>query len=185
MSDGLIVVVAGVAGSGKTTIGRLLADRLRLPYAEADDFHPPANIAKMSSGVPLTDDDRAPWLDAIAHWIDLHRQTGAVVTCSALKRKYRDRLSGESPTERASRAQIVWIQLTGSEELLRERMVNRSGHFMPPALLKSQLNDLEPLQDDEQGAAIDVDKTPEEIVDAAIDVLAVSSSGYDNRTHNP
>lgn len=159
-----VVVVMGVAGSGKTTIGQALAAGLGVEYAEADSFHPRANIEKMASGHPLTDEDRWPWLRAIAAWIAEHRETGGVVSSSALKRKYRDVLRGGGD---------VWfLHLNGPGELLAERMKNRSGHFMPPSLLDSQLADLEPLQPDERGAVADIADPPEDIARTALNTLA-------------
>ena len=155
-----VIVVMGVSGSGKTTIGSALAGALGVEYAEADTFHPRANIEKMSSGVPLTDEDRAPWLEAIADWIREHQATGGVVTSSALKRRYRDVLRGGGD---------VWFaHLDGTREILAERMKNRSGHFMPVSLLDSQLADLEPLRPDEHGEVFDIGGTPEEITRAAL-----------------
>nr|WP_245852594.1 gluconokinase [Isoptericola jiangsuensis] len=149
----------GVAGSGKTTIAGLLSDRLGLTLAEADEFHPAANIAKMSAGTPLTDADRAPWLAAIRDWLSTQADSGhaAVVTCSALKRDYRDVL-------RAAHGTVRFVHLDGSAALLADRIQERSGHFMPPALLPSQLADLEPLADDEDGLVVDVAAAPDEIV---------------------
>lgn len=152
-----VVVVMGVAGTGKSTVGALLATRLGVPYADGDDFHPPANIEKMRAGTPLTDEDRWPWLDAIGTWA--HRQEaegGGVVSCSALKRVYRDRLRATAPG-------IVLVHLTGDRKLIEERMRLRQGHFMPTALLDSQFATLEPLQADEPGVAVDVSGEPEEI----------------------
>jgi gluconokinase len=161
MAEHQVIVVMGVAGAGKTTVGRLLAKRLGLPYAEADDFHPPANVAKMASGVPLSDDDRMPWLHALAEWIaERSLDGGGVVTCSALKRRYRDLLRGDTPDVR-------FVHLTGSPTLLAERMNQRRGHFMPPSLLDSQLADLEPLGPDEPGTALDIAMTPDELVQQA------------------
>lgn len=154
-----VVVVMGVAGTGKSTVGALLATRLGVPYADGDDFHPPANIEKMRAGTPLTDEDRWPWLDAIGTWA--HRQEaegGGVVSCSALKRVYRDRLRATAPG-------IVLVHLTGDRNLIEERMRLRQGHFMPTALLDSQFATLEPLQADEPGVAVDVSGEPEEIAD--------------------
>jgi gluconokinase len=159
-----VIVVMGVAGSGKTTVGRDLAERLGVEYAEADTFHPKANIEKMSAGHPLTDEDRRPWLHAIADWISDHQETGGVVSSSALKRRYRDvlRTGGD-----------VWfLHLDGPRELIAERMRHRSGHFMPVALLDSQLADLEPLETDERGAIVDITRPPGEIVRTALDALA-------------
>ncbi|MER6163838.1 gluconokinase [Streptomyces violaceorubidus] len=159
-----VVVVMGVAGTGKTTIGPLLAARLGVPYAEGDDFHPPANIAKMTAGTPLTDEDRWPWLDAIGGWAHGRAGLGGVVSSSALKRSYRDRLRAAAPG-------VVFVHLTGSRELIEDRMSHRQGHFMPTALLDSQFATLQPLQPDEAGVAVDVAGTPEEITGRALDAL--------------
>jgi len=140
-----VLLVMGVSGSGKTTVGSLLAGRLGWTYAEADNFHPPANVAKMHAGHPLTDADRLPWLDAIGAWIDQTTADGesAVVTCSALKRSYRDRL-------RAGRPNVVVIYLDADPETVRTRLATRHGHFFPPDLLASQFRDLEPPGPDER-----------------------------------
>ncbi|WP_330176597.1 gluconokinase [Streptomyces sp. NBC_01498] len=151
-----VVVVMGVAGTGKTTVGPLLAAALGVPYAEGDDFHPPANIAKMSAGTPLDDADRWPWLDAIGRWAHGRAGLGGVVSCSALKRGYRDRLRAAAPG-------AVFLHLTGERALIERRMAGRTGHFMPPALLDSQFATLRGLEDDEAGVAVDVAGTPEEI----------------------
>ncbi|MEU4999078.1 gluconokinase [Streptomyces sp. NPDC021622] len=164
MSTPHVVVVMGVAGTGKTTIGPLLADRLGVPYAEGDDFHPPANIAKMSAGTPLTDDDRWPWLDAIGAWAHGRAGRGGVVSSSALKRSYRDRLRAEAPG-------LVFVHLTGTRELIEDRMSHRQGHFMPTALLDSQFATLQPLGADEAGVAVDVTGTPQEISERAYEAL--------------
>ena len=155
-----VIVVMGVSGSGKTTVGTALANALDVEYAEADMFHPQANIDKMTSGVALTDADRAPWLAAIAGWIRDHQRSGGVVTSSALKRRYRDvlRTGGD-----------VWFaHLHGDRDILAERMQTRQGHFMPVSLLDSQLADLEPLEPDEPGAIFDIRETPAEITEAAL-----------------
>ncbi|WP_406214713.1 gluconokinase [Streptomyces canus] len=165
MSTPKVVVVMGVAGTGKTTIGPLLAARLRVPYAEGDDFHPPANIAKMSAGTPLTDEDRRPWLDAIGSWAHGRAELGGVVSCSALKRSYRDRLRAEAPG-------VVFVHLAGDRSLIEDRMSHRQGHFMPTALLDSQFATLQPLQEDEAGVAVDVSGSPEEIAGRAAKTLA-------------
>ncbi|AIJ21141.1 gluconokinase [Amycolatopsis methanolica] len=159
-----VIVVMGVAGSGKTTVGSALAERLGVEYAEADAFHPPANIAKMSSGHPLDDEDRWPWLHAIAAWISDHQATGGVVSSSALKRRYRDvlRTGGD-----------VWfLHLDGPRDVLAERLQGRTGHFMPVSLLDSQLADLEPLETDERGLIADILEAPSAIVDRALTELA-------------
>jgi gluconokinase len=161
------LVVMGVAGSGKSTVARLLADRLGRPMAEADEFHPEANIAKMSAGIPLTDADREPWLRSLRDWISAHdaEGRGTVVTCSALKRSYRDLLRGAS-------ARVRFVHLSGSREVIGERLAGRSGHFMPPSLLDSQFADLEPLRDDEDGITVDVGAAPEQIADRVCEGLA-------------
>ncbi|GGK82591.1 gluconokinase [Streptomyces flaveus] len=159
-----VVVIMGVAGTGKTTIGPLLAGRLGVPYAEGDDFHPETNIAKMSAGTPLTDEDRRPWLDAIGRWAHGRAGLGGVVSCSALKRSYRDRL-------RASAPGVVFVHLTGDRKLIEDRMAHRKGHFMPTALLDSQFATLQPLQSDEAGVAVDVSGSPEEITERAVTAL--------------
>ncbi|MGC9377090.1 gluconokinase [Streptomyces sp. MH13] len=159
-----VVVVMGVAGTGKTTIGPLLAARLGVPYAEGDDFHPPANIAKMTAGTPLTDEDRWPWLDAIGGWAHGRAGLGGVVSSSALKRSYRDRLRAAAPG-------VVFVHLSGSRELIEDRMSHRQGHFMPTALLDSQFATLQPLEPDEAGVAVDVAGTPEEITERAANAL--------------
>lgn len=142
-----LVVVMGVSGSGKTTLGRALAERLRVPFGDADDFHPPANIAKMSSGIPLDDADRMPWLRALGAWLAGHRDTGAVITCSALERAYRDVLRGAVPA-------LGFVHLDPSPDVVRRRIAGRRGHFMPASLIDSQFRALEPLQPDERGAVL-------------------------------
>ncbi|MDI3421523.1 gluconokinase [Streptomyces luteolus] len=159
-----VVVVMGVAGTGKTTIGPLLAARLGVPYAEGDDFHPEANIAKMSAGTPLTDDDRWPWLDAIGAWAHGRSGLGGVVSSSALKRSYRERLRSAAPG-------LVFVHLTGSRELIEDRMSHRQGHFMPTALLDSQFATLQPLGADEAGVDVDVAGSPAEITERAVQAL--------------
>ncbi|MGW3016525.1 gluconokinase [Streptomyces longwoodensis] len=159
-----VVVVMGVAGTGKTTIGPLLAARLGVPYAEGDDFHPRANIAKMTAGVPLDDEDRWPWLDAIGAWAHERAGLGGVVSCSALKRSYRDRLRAAAPG-------AVFVHLTGDRALIEDRMSHRQGHFMPTALLDSQFATLQPLGADEAGVGVDVAGGPEEIAERAVAAL--------------
>lgn len=164
MSTPHVIVVMGVAGTGKTTIGPLVAAELGVPYAEGDDFHPPANIAKMTAGTPLDDTDRGPWLDAIGAWAHARAGAGGVVSCSALKRAYRDRLRAAAPG-------LVFLHLTGDRPLIEARMADRRGHFMPTALLDSQFATLEPLGADERGVAVDVAGTPEEIAARAATAL--------------
>ncbi len=141
----VILIVAGVAGSGKTTIGALLAGRLRWRFADADTFHPEANVSKMRAGIPLTDADREPWLHAITGWMDERIAAGqsAVVTCSALKRAYRDELLAGRPA-----ATMVFLQV--SRAVLEQRLMTRPGHFFPEKLLDSQLATLEPPAPDER-----------------------------------
>ncbi|MCV7400917.1 gluconokinase [Mycobacterium fragae] len=152
------IVVMGVSGSGKSKVGAALAQRLRVPFADADAFHPEANVAKMAAGEPLTDDDRYPWLEAIGEWLAQHRD-GGVISCSALKRKYRDQL-------RTHCSRIEFLHLSGSPELIGRRTAARSGHFMPASLLKSQFDTLEPLGADEEGVTIDVGDTVDAIIES-------------------
>ena len=148
----------GVSGCGKTTVGAALARRLCVPFADADDFHPPANIDKMSRGEPLDDRDREPWLDAIGRWLG-ERPDGAVASCSALKRAYRDRL-------REQARGLTFLHLAGDPGLLARRQAGRPDHFMPASLLDSQLAALEPLGPDEPGSTVDIDRSVEAIVAA-------------------
>jgi gluconokinase len=162
----------GVAGSGKTLIGTALAERLEVPFADADEFHPPANIAKMTAGHPLDDNDRRPWLEAIAAWIHTRSLTGegGVVTCSALTRRYRDQL-------RSSGAPVWFCHLVGDRELITQRVASRSHHFMPSTLVASQFQALQPLQTDEPGLAVSAAGTVEEIVEQARSALAGLEKG--------
>jgi gluconokinase len=148
----LHVVVMGVSGTGKSTIGQALATELEVTYGEGDDHHPAANRAKMAAGTPLDDADRWPWLESLAAWTREQHDAGlaTVLTCSALRRAYRDVLRAAVPE------QTVFVHLVGSAEVLASRMAQRT-HFMPPALLESQLRTLEPLEDDEAGGMVDVD----------------------------
>jgi gluconokinase len=161
----MVILVMGVAGSGKTTIGQLLAVTLGWGFADADDFHPPANIAKMAAGLPLNDDDRAPWLAKLREYIDgcLARGESTVVTCSALKERYRHILVAD-PT------QVKIVHLHGARELLWSRITSRVGHFMAPAMLDSQLAVLEP---PEHALRIDIAQTPVQIVQQIRDAFGV------------
>ena len=151
-----VVVVMGVAGSGKSTVGVKLAARLGVEYADGDTFHPPANIAKMAAGHPLTDEDRQAWLAALAEWVRAHSATGGVLGASLLKRGYRDQLRA---------AGHIWlVHLHGDRELLTERLRARTGHFMKVSMLDSQLADLEPPQPDEPGIEVDLAEPPDQIV---------------------
>ena len=151
------VVVMGVSGSGKSTVGAALAQRLKVPFADADDFHPPANIAKMTAGQPLDDHDRWPWLESIGVWLAEHPD-GGVMGCSALKRKYRDQLRHHARS-------VVFLLLEGTPEVIRRRQASRPGHFMPASLLNSQFATLEQLAPDERGVTIDVDQSVDAIVE--------------------
>ena len=153
-------MVTGVSGSGKTTLGRALADRLGWRFAEGDDAHPAANVAKMAAGHPLDDADREPWLAALAAWIGDQERSGtdAVQTCSALRRSYRDRL-------RAGHPSVRFVQVMVDEAVLRERLRTRRGHYMPASLLDSQLATLEPLAPDEPGLVLAGDGSAEDVLD--------------------
>lgn len=164
-----LVVMMGVSGSGKTTVGAALAQRLRVPFADADDFHPAANIAKMSAGIPLDDADRGPWLEAIAAWLAEHGATGGVASCSALKRAYRDVLSAAAP-------RAVYLHLHGDRDVLAARVAGRPGHFMPAALIDSQFATLEVLEPDELGDTLDVAHPVDTLVDESIATLTAPST---------
>ena len=156
-----LVVVMGVSGSGKSTVGAAVAQRLRVPFADADDFHPPANIAKMTAGHALDDDDRYPWLETIGEWLAGHDEDGGVMSCSALKRKYRDQL-------RHHASRVEFLLLHGTLEVITRRQASRPGHFMPASLLQSQFATLEPLAPDENGLVVDVDQSVDAIVQAYV-----------------
>lgn len=149
----------GVTGAGKTRVGALLADALGVTFLEGDDLHSASSVRRMAQGIPLTDDDRRSWLSAIASRLASARRTGTglVVSCSALKRAYRDRL-------RTADADTRFVHLTGDRALIAQRLAQRVAHFMPPALLESQLATLEPPSPDEQAWTFDLAETPESIV---------------------
>jgi gluconokinase len=161
------VVVMGVSGSGKSTVAAGLVERLGWEFAEGDEFHPPENVAKMRAGTPLTDEDRWPWLRRLADWIGERERAGrsVVVTCSALRRAYREVLGDGHPS--------VWFaHVTADAELIRDRLEHRTGHYMPASLLDSQLATLEPLQDDEPGAAVSGAGAPQAVVDELLAALS-------------
>jgi gluconokinase len=158
-----LLTVMGVSGSGKTTVGVALAERLRVPFADADDFHPPENIAKMSAGVPLVDTDREPWLRALGAWLADHAAGGGVISCSALRRRYRDLLREAAPGQ-------LFVHLAGTREVIAARVAGRPAHFMPVSLLDSQFATLEPLGDDENGLVLDLTRPVDELVAAYLDV---------------
>jgi gluconokinase len=159
------IVVMGAAGSGKTTVGRLLAERLGGTFIDADDLHSPAAVASMAAGRALTDTDREPWLDAVARAAVASRSSGVpVVACSALRVPYRERL-------RSGAGDLAFVHLTGDVDVIEQRMLARAGHFMAAGMLPSQLATLEPLQDSEAGAAFDIAASPGEIVARILDWL--------------
>ena len=148
------IVVMGVSGCGKSTVGQLLAQKLSARFIDGDDLHPESNKAKMAAGNPLNDDDRWPWLALVGQAL---AEGQTVVACSALKRVYRERILAAAP-------QIKFVHLSGSREVLEQRLGARSGHFMPASLLDSQLATLEPLAADEPGLVIDIDQPVADIV---------------------
>jgi gluconokinase len=162
----LVLVVMGVSGSGKTTVASMLAGRLGWVFAEGDDFHPPANIAKMHGGTPLDDDDRLPWLEAIAAQIDGWREAreSGVITCSALKRRYRAIIVGARPDVRL-------VYLKGDPEVIQRRLVARHGHFMPASLLRSQFEALEEPGAEERPIVVPVELPPARQVDRVLAAL--------------
>ena len=161
-----VLVVMGVSGSGKTTVAALLAGRLHWDFEDADDLHPAANVAKMHAGIPLTDEERWPWLRAVAGWIDASRAAGrhGVVACSALKRSYRDIIIGGRPDVRL-------VYLKGDRQLITGRLACRHGHFMPAGLLASQFEALEEPTADERPIVVSIDRHPRDIVDELVLVL--------------
>ena len=161
------IIVMGVSGSGKSTIGALLAEALGWPFADADGFHPAENVAKMAAGTPLTDADRWPWLDAIAAHIGVARGTGqpVVVACSALRRAYRERL-------RAGHGDLIFLHLAGAPAVIAERQAARQGHFMPPSLMASQFATLEDPAAEADAVIVSVSASPHEVVATALEQLA-------------
>lgn len=155
-----LIVVMGVSGCGKTTVGAALAQQLGYAFADADEFHPSANVAKMRAGQPLNDDDRWPWLDALNRMLgdSRSRRRAVVLACSALKQRYRDRLSAGLPG-------VAWVHLSGSFEQISARLAQRQHHYMPASLLRSQFEALEPPQD---ALAVPIDATPEVLVERIV-----------------
>lgn len=173
----MVLILMGPTGCGKTTVGRLLARRLGWPFLDGDDFHPAANVAKMHNGTPLNDSDRHPWLMALQKEIERRNKAGqsAILACSALKQTYRKLLGVDQQT-------VKTIYLRGSFELLQERLTDRRDHFMPPELLRSQL---ETLELPKGGLVVDIDDPPEAIVTRIVEALAhASPSGMDGPTES-
>jgi gluconokinase len=162
----MLITVMGVSGSGKTTVGAALAQRLHVPFEDADDLHPAANVEKMSAGIPLDDADRIPWLRTVGAWQLAHVSTGGVISCSALRRSYRDLLREAAPDQ-------VFVHLAGDREVVARRVAGRPGHFMPAALVDSQFATLEPLGADEQGVTVDFDQPVDTLVEACVAALAL------------
>lgn len=172
------VVVMGISGSGKSTVGAALARHLDVPFADADDLHPPRNIEKMSAGEPLTDEDRWPWLDVVGEWLAGHPD-GGVMSCSALRRAYRDRLRTWAPTVR-------FVHLDGEASLIADRQSARTDHFMPSSLLTSQQRALEALDPDEAGVRVDVAATVDAVVrEVASDLDALPLTPSQNSSQTP
>ena len=165
------LVIMGVSGSGKSTIGVLLGQRLGVHFIDGDDLHPAQNKEKMGAGIPLEDEDRWPWLEAIGRTLGSgHRDgNGVIVACSALKRRYRDLLREYAP-------EVVFVHLEGSAETLGARMARRNHEFMPVTLLASQLEALEPLESDEAHVLLDVRKPPAELVEDAVSALRAEAA---------
>ncbi len=155
MGNPALVVVMGISGVGKSAVGHEVAGLLGVDYADGDDYHPKANIEKMSAGIALDDEDRWPWLRAVGQWLADHEGEGGVISCSALKRSYRDVLRDAAPD-------VVFLHLVGDHDLIADRMAHRE-HFMPVSLLESQERTLEPLADDERGWVYDITPSPEQI----------------------
>jgi gluconokinase len=172
LSPPTVLIVMGVSGSGKSTVGMIVADRLGWPFRDGDGFHPPENVEKMRSGTPLTDEDRWPWLKAIAAWIDGRRQSGThgVIACSALKRSYRDVL-------RDGHDDVRFVFLDGPRELLASRLADRKGHYMPASLLDSQLATLERPGLEEAPLAVSIDPDPETIASIILERLETREPG--------
>ena len=164
------IIVMGVSGCGKTTIGALVARELGVPFLDGDSLHPVENVAKMAAGVPLTDADRWPWLATVGAELAAAGNGGLVLACSALRRSYRDAIREQAPD-------TVFLHLHGNKEVLKARTEGRTGHFMPPALLESQLATLEPLDADETGVVVDIAAPVSQVVaDALVGIAATGTA---------
>ena len=173
-----VLVIMGVSGSGKSTVAGILAGQLGWDLEEGDDLHSPENIEKMASGIPLTDDDRWPWLDTIASWIIEHTMAGipGIITCSALKKIYRDRLREKN---------VVFVHLSGSKEQIARRLTSRMDHYMPATLLGSQIATLEPPGPEENTVVIDVGRTPAEEAAEIVRRLGLSPAAGSSALGHP
>lgn len=161
----MLIIVTGVSGTGKTTVGELLSKKLKLPFFDADDFHPQSNIDKMSHGIPLTDEDRMPWLKALADQLNKYEEEGgAILACSALKENYRQILNVSD--------EVKWIHLEGNRKLILERMEARKNHYMKPKMLDSQI---ETWEEPDYGLKLSIDQTPEEMLAEALDYLGIKA----------
>ncbi len=163
----MILIITGVSGVGKTTVGAVLAERLGWAFRDADNFHPQANVEKIRHGIPLTDADRLPWLAALRELIRAAGDTGMVLACSALKQSYRDYL-------REGREDVALVFLKGNHTLIEKRLEGRKGHFAGPGILDSQFNDLE---EPEDALVVDASRDPESIVEEIINSLGLKPSG--------
>jgi len=173
----LVIVLMGVSGSGKSTTGAALSQKLGWPFRDADSFHPPANVEKMSRGVPLADADRWPWLEAIAQWIDERCAAGehGIVSCSALKRTYRDRIVGV-------RSRVRLVYLKGNKEIIGQRLRARKNHFMPASLLDSQFSTLEEPGAEEGALIVSVAMSPRRVAGTIIEKLGLEPAPARGRT---
>jgi carbohydrate kinase (thermoresistant glucokinase family) len=171
VKEPVVLVLMGVAGCGKTTVAAILSGRLGWPFEEGDALHPQANIDKMASGHPLTDADRAPWLDLVAEWVEecLDAGENGLITCSALKRSYRDIINRRGKG-------VEFVYLAGTRELIGDRLVARHGHFMPPSLLESQFADLQEPSADEPAIRVDVGPAPSVIAQTIIQTLNLQAA---------
>ena len=176
----MVIVLMGVSGAGKTTVGSILAGRLGWPFEEGDALHPQANVDKMAAGHALTDADRAPWLESVARWVEgrLDSDAGGVITCSALRRAYRDVLNSRGRG-------VVFVYLAGSRATIAPRLAARQGHFMPAALLESQYADLEPPAADEPAITVDVGPPPTVVAQEILDALGIAGAALRSRPAGP